>query len=53
MTDGSDGARDGTQFWDERYVGRRTEHGRMSGGRVNATVEHQAAGLNPPRSTTS
>ena len=47
MTDGSDGARDATQFWDDRYVGRRTEHGRMWSGRVNATVEDQVAELTP------
>ncbi|MCS3842577.1 cyclopropane-fatty-acyl-phospholipid synthase family protein [Microbacterium sp. AK031] len=47
MTDGSGGARDATQFWDERYVSRRTEHGRMWSGRVNATVEQQVAELTP------
>lgn len=38
---------DATRFWDERYVSRRTEHGRMWSGSVNATVEQQVAELTP------
>lgn len=38
---------DATRFWDERYVSRRTEHGRMWSGRVNAAVAQQVSELVP------
>lgn len=38
---------DATRFWDERYVSRRTEHGRMWSGRVNGTVAQQLSELIP------
>ncbi|MDQ0645544.1 SAM-dependent methyltransferase [Microbacterium murale] len=40
-------ATDAMQFWDERYVSRRTEHGRIWSGDVNSTVEQQLKGLPP------
>jgi SAM-dependent methyltransferase len=47
MTHEPDAAVDATRFWDERYVSRRTEHGRMWSGRVNATVAQQVSELTP------
>lgn len=38
---------DATRFWDERYVSRRTEHGRIWSGQVNATVAQQVSALTP------
>lgn len=38
---------DATRFWDERYVSRRTEHGRIWSGQVNATVAQQVSELTP------
>lgn len=47
MSHQPDAAADATRFWDERYVSRRTEHGRMWSGRVNATVAQQVSELTP------
>jgi len=50
MTAQPDGiATEAIRFWDERYTSRRTEHGRMWSGRVNATVAQQVSGLAPGR----